>query len=405
MPLVDAGVSVGRVIRDHGARLDMFVEPSLFVALVVLGESELFVPALRAEFHGPRWINAILVIAIATAVLWRRRAPLAAFAMYAAFASVWLAAVYGPNASLPIEPLVVLLVLIYSAATYIATERERWVALVVGLIFASEVLLLVLGRKSVGNAVPGLLFIGLAYILGRILRGKHALASSFELKAARASAESEARARAAVSEERARIARELHDVIAHHVSVMVVQAGAAGRLFTTDSQAAADALEAIRHAGTEAIDELRRLLGLLREAPAPELSTEPQPGLHRIEPLLAEARSTGLAVDCTIEGEPRDLPEGLDLAAYRIVQEALTNVRKHSPAQTAEVVVRYLPRQLELLISDPGAPGKHANGERPGHGLVGMRERVALYGGTLEAGTGDGSGFVVHAQMPIPDQA
>ena len=405
MPHLDTSVSVERVSGDRVQRMKGLTEPFLFVALLGLGECELFLPSLRAEFHGPRWLDAILVIAIAIPVLWRRKAPVRALALYAASATVWLAATYGPNASLPIEPLIVLLILIYSAATFAAVERERLVALVVSLIFASELLLLVIGRKSVGNAVPGLLFIGLAYVLGVTLRGKHVLASSFQIEAARVSAESESRARAAVGEERARIARELHDVIAHHVSVMVVQAGAAGTLLEKDSGAAADALDAIRRSGAEAIDELRRLLGLLREAPSPELPTEPQPGLRRIEALLAEVRSTGIAVACTIEGEPRDLPEGLDLAAYRIVQEALTNVRRHSVARAAEVVVRYLPHRLELLVSDPGGRSPQVNGGGSGHGLVGMRERVALYGGTLEAGPDASGRFVVHATMPAPERA
>jgi signal transduction histidine kinase len=198
-------------------------------------------------------------------------------------------------------------------------------------------------------------------------------------------------------EERARIARELHDVIAHSVSVIVVQAGAAEPLVDDDPDQAREALLSIRSTASDALGEMRRLLGILRTN-SDELTLNPQPSVAQLEPLFAQTRAAGLDVNLRVEGEPRPLAAGVDLAAYRIVQEALTNTRKHGRATRAEVALRYAPSALEVEIIDNGAaPGVHAN---VGHGLVGMRERVALYEGTLDVGPLDDGGFAVRAVLP-----
>lgn len=208
-------------------------------------------------------------------------------------------------------------------------------------------------------------------------------------------------AREAVVAERTRIARELHDVVAHSVSVMVVQAQAGPRLLGSPDHAR-EAFSAIEGAGRGALVELRRLLGVLREADS-EVSKGPQPGLDSIASLVDQVREAGLPVDLRIEGVPAELPAGIGLTAFRIVQEALTNTLKHAGSAEAEVVVRYRPDTLELEILDNGAGMPKSTG--PGHGLLGMQERIAVYGGTFEAGARNGHGFAVRARLPLAEDA
>jgi signal transduction histidine kinase len=205
-------------------------------------------------------------------------------------------------------------------------------------------------------------------------------------------------AREAVVEERARIARELHDAIAHNVSMMVLQAGAERRVLGADRSSTGEVLETIEHVGRGALTEMRRLVGMLRsDAPDP---LAPQPGLAELELLVAQVRDAGLPVELHVEGERRELPVGIELSAYRIVQEALTNALKHAGDASATVTVRYGADSLELEIVDDGAAGQPA-AAGGGHGLVGMRERVALYGGRLDAGRRVSGGFGVRVLLPI----
>jgi signal transduction histidine kinase len=205
-------------------------------------------------------------------------------------------------------------------------------------------------------------------------------------------------AREAIVSERTRIARELHDVVAHSVSVMVVQAQAGPRLLD-DPEQARGVFGSIETTGREALVELRRLLGVLRSGDD-HAATAPQPGLDSLDALVGQIRGTGLRVDLRIEGDPVALPAGVDLSAYRIVQEALTNTLKHAGRAEAEVIVRYDTGFVELEILDNGVgPQAHSNGS--GHGIAGMRERVALYGGVLESGSRNGHGFAVRARLPL----
>jgi signal transduction histidine kinase len=206
--------------------------------------------------------------------------------------------------------------------------------------------------------------------------------------------EREERARVAVADERARIARELHDVVTHNVSVMVVQAAAGNDVFDTHPDRARDALQAVEETGRRALGELRRLLDV--EAGD---GTLPQPGLGRVGELVEQVRRVGLPVELTVEGTPRELPEAVDLSAYRIVQEALTNTLKHARASRATVRVRYAPLEVEVEVADDGVGAAVSDGG--GRGLVGMRERVALFGGDLRAGSQPGGGFAVRARMPV----
>jgi signal transduction histidine kinase len=205
-------------------------------------------------------------------------------------------------------------------------------------------------------------------------------------------------AREAVVEERARIARELHDAIAHNVSMMVVQAGAERRVVPASNTSTREVLETIEHIGRGALTEMRRLVGMLRSDAADPL--EPQPGLADLPTLVAQVADAGLPVDLRVEGEQRELPVGIELSAYRIVQEALTNALKHAGDASATVCIRYGRDSLELEISDDGGPAREpvVSG---GHGLVGMRERVALYGGSLHAARRATGGFTVRVLLPI----
>jgi signal transduction histidine kinase len=207
----------------------------------------------------------------------------------------------------------------------------------------------------------------------------------------------ERRAEAAVAVERARIARELHDVIAHNVSMMVVQASAAARVLEGDQDDVRRALEAVEVTGRETVNEMRRLIGVVRNDDG--LALAPQPTLADLEHLVTNVREAGLAVDLRVEGSPVSLPPGVDLSAYRIVQEALTNAMKHAGDARATVVVRYRENAVEVEVSDDG-DGSGAGGGT-GQGLIGMRERVALWGGELEAGRRDEGGFAIRARLPV----
>jgi len=223
-------------------------------------------------------------------------------------------------------------------------------------------------------------------------------------RAARSRREQELETGRAVAEEQARVGRELHDVIAHTLSVIVIQAGAAADVFDARPQAARQALGSIGAAGRQALAELRRVLAAVRPQPGQEEDWAPPPGLAGLGELLDRVRAAGLAVTARIDGAPVGLPAGLDLAAYRIVQEALTNTLKHARADTAEVTVRYSPAGLVLAVTDDGRAGAPAGRPGParGRGLIGIRERAALHGGTCAAGPRPGGGFAVRVSLPLP---
>jgi signal transduction histidine kinase len=214
--------------------------------------------------------------------------------------------------------------------------------------------------------------------------------------------EQEHRASAAAAGERARIARELHDVVAHSVSLIAVQAGAAGRVIDAQPSAARDALATIERTARGTLAELRRLLGIMREHDD-GAALAPPPGLDRLDELVAQVRAAGLPIDVRIEGVRRALGPGVDLTAYRIVQEALTNARKHAGPARATVRLRFAAREIEIEIVDDGRGPAANSDERSGLGLVGMRERVSLYGGRLQTGPRETGGYRVHAVLPLED--
>jgi len=263
--------------------------------------------------------------------------------------------------------------------------------------------------SSVGDYIFPLVVFAITASIARGLRHRALLARELALRNERLEVEREAQAAAAVAEERRRIARELHDVVAHSVSVMVVQSGAARRVLDSEPDDAVAALTEVERSGRQALSELRRLLGLMRDGDESAAAREPQPTLAGLEDLLKRARDAGLPVELHQEGDPYDLPMGCDLAAYRVVQESLTNALKHGgDGARATVLLRWTDDHLELDISDTGQglTAVAPDGDGPlGQGLVGMRERVALCGGDLQAGPSVRGGFRVHATIPKDREA
>ena len=286
-----------------------------------------------------------------------------------------------PDPVLPLAPLVALLVVVLAAPRRVALGIT---ALVVA---AALVFTVAAGDSDASDYYLAVLGPALALAVGEMERNRRAH-------------ETEAAARAA-DEERVRIARELHDVVAHHVSMMVVQAEAGASVVPAEDTRAQGAFDNIAATGRTALTELRRLLAAWREGSTPAEPVEPQPGLDRLDELVARVRDAGVDVDVAIEGTRRTLSPGVDLSAYRIVQEALTNVVKHAAGARARVLVRYGAHNLEIAVRDDGQGSSNGDAGHVGHGLTGIRERVALFGGDVTTGPAAGGGFEVTARIPL----
>jgi signal transduction histidine kinase len=239
----------------------------------------------------------------------------------------------------------------------------------------------------------------IAWLIGFAFHERNRRTAELTERAERAERTLESEARAAVAEERARIAREMHDVVAHSLSVMVVQAEAAEAMLDADPARARRPLAAVQQTGRDALGELRRMLGALREMADEDAELAPQPGLAGLDALVDQVRGAGLPVRVRVEGEARPLPSSVDLSAYRIVQEGLTNALKHAGPATAQVVLRYGETEVELEVRDDGR-GRAGGADGGGHGLLGMRERVAVCGGDLSAGPLPEGGFALTARLP-----
>jgi signal transduction histidine kinase len=361
----------------------------LGLAGAVVGQNETDGPM------GPLWFDVLAVLAIVMPLFLRRRFP------FGAPVAVGVAVVL---TSLVDERLVSFLFIPFlagCAAVFLTGLLRDRVQAVVGLLLTLAVAALVAYRDPIANlegyiatAISFAILWTIAFALGR----KFQEADEAKERAARAEREREERARAAVTEERARIARELHDVVGHSVSVMTVQASAVRRLLRPEQEREREALLVVEKTGREALAEMRRMVGVLRrpeEAPA----LAPQPSLQHLDRLVEQAFEAGLPVELRIEGDPRPLPAGVDLTAYRLVQEGLTNALKHARAGQAQVLVRYGGGDIEVTVSDDGRGA--GGGDGGGHGLVGMRERVAVYGGELEAGPRPEGGYRLRARLPV----
>jgi signal transduction histidine kinase len=331
----------------------------------------------------------------------RRRAPLAVTAVVAAAVAGQTLVTGGAPPTF--GSFVAVMVCVYTLAR---EARPAAMAVGFGLVAAVVVTTALLQARATPirpfEAVYPLVYFGLAGGLGAFVRQRSLRLTAVEQRAVALEAELAREAELAAAEERARIARELHDVVAHGLSLMVVQAEAAEEMLTRSPAAAAQPLHRVQETGRESLAEMRRLLGVLRTADAGAPSTAPQPSLRRVPDLVREAADLGLRVDLAVHGSPIELSPGRELAAFRIVQEALTNVRRHAGASTACVRLTYTDTALGIDVTDDG----HGPADvHPGHGLIGMRERAQLYGGTLDAGPGDGGGFAVRAVLPASEPA
>jgi signal transduction histidine kinase len=355
--------------------------------LAVLAEIEVW----AGDFRGPRVVGAVVAPAAAAALAWRRAHPLETLAaVVAALAGMALA--YGTSDAS--TSVFILVVAIYSAAAY----GSRPIA-AAGLVAVAAAVIDLRhpGPSTVGDRLWILILSALVFVAGLATRARQARTTALEAHAEVLEREQDRRAAAAVAEERRRIARELHDIVSHSLGVVVLQAGAAEQVLERDPARALEALRSIRATGQEAIGEMGTLLGLMRDEPT--ASREPQPSLADLERLVATTRDAGLPVDLAIEGRPLALPAALELSAFRIVQEGLTNALKHAGDARARVTVRYRPDGLEVEVCDDGAG---AAGDGPGgrRGLAGIAERVAVFGGSLEAGPRAGGGWALRAALP-----
>ncbi|MFB7409327.1 MULTISPECIES: sensor histidine kinase [unclassified Streptomyces] len=391
-------------IRRHPTGVDTFW------AVVLLGFSMLWVvSAGTGSVEGHPVGYALVGLLFALVVALRRRAPEKMLVLSVGLGLAQLALGITPFAAD-----FAMLVIIYTVAAH---DGPRWasrLALAGGLSAAtlSQLRWPMEGPQSGAAQIFFTIIMtvpfALAWVLGDSLRTRRAYFAQLEERASRLEQEREAQAKVAVAAERARIARELHDVVAHNVSVMVVQADGAAYVMDSSPETAKQALDTISTTGRQALAEMRRLLGILRTGEHQEAGEYvPQPDVKQIEDLVEQVRGAGLTVDFAIEGSPRPLPSGVELTAYRIVQEALTNSRKHGgPDVGASVRLVYFDDGLGLLVEDDGrgAPQEmyeDGGADGRGHGLIGMRERVGMVGGTLDAGPRPGGGFRISALLPL----
>jgi signal transduction histidine kinase len=372
------------------------------LALVAAGVSMLVVTEIMSVAQlrlsrGTLILGCALVLLHTLSLVARRRFPGAVLALVVGSGLTFAAL------GLPPDILgVAILVAVYSVAAY----GGRWVSLA-GLVVAELGLVAVQlspGRTGVRTLVGNLGVVAAAWLLGRFAHNYRAYAARLEERTAELEQAREELARRAVVEERLRLARELHDVVAHAMSVIAVQSGVGAHIATTQPKEARRSLAAIEATSRAALEELRRLLGVLRQENEPKGDLAPVPGLANLDGLLAEAAKAGLAVKLQVHGRRPQLPAGVELSAYRIVQEALTNVVKHAGPAHAQVVVGYRDHEVTVEVTDDGrgAVTSVSDGRvGTGHGLIGMRERVAVFGGDLEAGPRPAGGFRVAARLPL----
>ncbi len=363
------------------------------LALALFAVTEAFVFTGMLMSGGVTPLSVASAAALTLPLAWRRRAPLATAAIVAGAIVVddlvagWDSAVI----SFPYS-----IIAAYSAGAH-ARQRHA-IAALAALTAANLVDALGAPGDRTGDLALGLVVFSLVpWLVGQALRRERLRTAELRELATQLASEREQRTREAVSAERGRIARELHDIVGHAISLIAVQADAASKLLRRDPSRASEPLETIQTTSRGALAEMRQLVGLLRDSDN-EPPLEPQPGIDNLEPLVEDARRAGLPVTLELTGERRPLPATLDLAAYRIVQEGLTNVRKHAGSVPASVTIHYGETILNVEVRNVG---ESAIASGRGHGLIGIRERVTLLGGDLESGPAESGGFVLHARLPL----
>ena len=362
---------------------------ALLVGTVILDLST------NSQIEGPLWLNFVVMLAITSTFLWRRTRPLVTASATVGgliVMSLWLTEPPDTFAAV-----VLMVSAAYAVGRHLHGRRSLYA------LGAGTVAIVVLAVSFDPNDIffPVTFFWLLPWLAGRTIRNHTMLARELAEKAERAQHAREEEERRAIAVERSRIARELHDVLAHNLSVMVVQAAAARRVLDKNPLQAVEVAGLIQRTGREALAEIRQLFGPVRRGEGEALSGPPS--IARVDELASRARAAGLRVELRVSGDPVALPAGIDLTAYRIVQEALTNVLKHSGGAQARVVVSYEANEVVLSIEDEGEgprDGYELSESGGGHGLVGMRERTALYGGIVQAGRRRGGGFAVRARLP-----
>jgi signal transduction histidine kinase len=366
------------------------LHPYLIDSIIALGLTILItVEAASNSSPGATDADRFALLFLTVPLVWRRQEPWLVFAVIMTVAVPFLQ--YAPYTSV-----CAIMVAAYSVGAY---SQYRTSSL--GALVATAVVIDVLfhgGLPPIPQAAGPFIALVPLWLVGNAIRTRQLRIDASEERATRLEREQELTTRAALAEERARIARELHDVVAHSVSVMVVQAGAARQVLPTSPEEARRALLTVESTGREAMTELRGLLGLLGDDSGMALA--PQPGMAQVDRLVQRVREAGLPVELQVEGTRRPLPVGVDLAAYRIVQEALTNALKYSGLAPTTVVLDYREEELKLEVLDEGSAVPSRERTEAGRGLVGMRDRVALYGGALEAGPRPVRGYAVRAWLP-----
>jgi len=368
------------------------------IALVGAAEFEIWVRPLWDDgIPGPRAVNAVL-FALVASLAWRRRAPLAVLCL------VWGAAAvqgvfFDPSPQPPLELFLALVVALYT----VARHDTRGHALVAAAVVAPLVFVINLSHARVGvaaaEAASTWLVFAVVWLLGRYVHDRAAELARLRDRTAQLEQKREERAAAAVADERSRISRDLHDIIAHSVSVMVLQARGGRRMLAVAPADARKAFDSIESTGRQALGEMRHLVGILRSPD--EAGLEPQPSMRHLDALVERIQRAGLPVELTIEGTVPQLPAGVDMSAYRIVQQALANTLEHAGSAHARVGIRYTPDAVEIEVFDDGAGPADHGGDGFGHGLIGMRERIALYGGELVTGPRPGGGYAVRARLLV----
>jgi signal transduction histidine kinase len=367
----------------------------LAVGLAACGLAEIW---LLGNGTAPRGLASAAVLAMTLPLAVRRSHPLVVVGATVMALAVLFAASDFSSDDDAYLPWFLLLLVAYTAGAYTSGA-----GIAVGAAFTLAIPVVISATDRDGFTLDGVIFFSTfalpPFLAGVAVARRRRREATLERHAARLDADRERAAAAAVTEERARIARELHDLVAHAVSTMVVQAQGGARMVRVEPDEAEDAFVAIERTGRRALTEMRRLLGMLRAADE-RAALAPQPGVEQLSALVDGVRSAGLRVDLRVEGLVTPLPPGVDVSAYRIVQEALTNTLKHAGPAHAEVCLRYEPGAVELEVADDGA-GNGTSRESGGQGLVGMRERVSIYGGRLEAGARPTGGYVVRARLPF----